>query len=126
MLAPWFAFLGGAAAWAIHLVVAYVIVEIACRTDRLDGAILGLATAHALGLALTFVAAVAAFGAAAVAWSMTKDGMPMDPVDASGAPEAIGRRRFMSYAGVVMNGLFLLAIVMGGLSFLFLRACSSA
>ena len=125
-IAPWFAFLGGAAAWALHLVIAYALVEVACRSDRLAGSLLGLDTAHALGLALTLVAAVTAFGAASVAWSMTKDGIPLDPVDQTGAPEAIGRRRFMAYAGVVMNGLFLLAIVMGGLPFLVLRACSGA
>jgi hypothetical protein len=66
---------------------------------------------------------VAALGAAAVAWSMAENGIPSDPVDEPGAPEAFGRRRFIAYVGVVMNGLFLLAIIMGGLPFLFLRAC---
>jgi len=122
-IAPWFALLGGGAAWALHLVIGYALVEIACHSDRLAGTTFGLGTGHALGLALTVVAAVTALGAAGVAWAMAGDGIPMDPVDDAGAPEALGRRRFIAYVGVVMNGLFLLAIVLAGLPFLFLSMC---
>ena len=122
-VAPWYALLGGGAAWAAQLVVGYVLTEIACHTDRLAGTTLGLGNVHALGLALTVIAAVVAFGAASVAWAMAGGPIPSDPVDDVGAPEALGRRRFIAYVGVVMNGLFLLAIVMGGLPFVFLSAC---
>ncbi len=123
-VAPWYALLGGGAAWAFHLMVAYALVEIACNSDRLVGTTFGLPNAHVLGLALTLVAAVTAFGAASVAWAMAGGAIPTDPVDDAGAPEALGRRRFVAYFGVVMNGLFLLAIVMAGLAFVFLRACT--
>lgn len=124
-LAPWYALLGGSAAWALHLVVGYALVEIACRSERLAGVTLGIGTPHAAGLALTLVAALVALGALGTAWAMAGDGVPMDPVDEAGAPEALGRRRFIAYVGVVMNGLFLLAIVMAGLAFLFLTMCTT-
>lgn len=124
-VAPWYALLGGGAAWALHLVFAYLLVEIACHSERLAGTILGMGTGHAAGLALTLVAALIAIGAIGVAWAMAGDGVPIDPVDDPGAPEVLGRRRFIAYVGVVMNGLFLLAIVLAGLAFLFLNMCSA-
>jgi len=61
-----------------------------------------------------------------VAWAMAGGAIQIDPVDEAGAPETLGRRRFIAYVGVVMNGLLLLAIVIGGPPFVFLSACSGS
>jgi hypothetical protein len=123
---PWFVFLGGAGAWVLHLVVAYGITEVACKTDRLDGVVLGLPVADAFGVALTLIAGLTALAAALLAYRrLALDGR-VDPVDDPGAHEVFGRRRFMTYVGLLMNGLFLVAILAGGLPFLFLRACTGS
>jgi hypothetical protein len=121
---PWFAFLGGPAAWALHLLVAYALTEIACRSDRLDATILGVRALDLFGVLVTLVAALTAIAAAVVAFALAPGGLRADPVDDVGAPEGLGRQRFMSYGGMLMNGLFTVAILFAGLPFLFLRACS--
>jgi hypothetical protein len=126
IIAPWFAFLGGAAAWALHLMVGYVLTEIACRSERLDVVLLGLPGLDVFGFAVTLVAAATAVGAAFVAFATFPNGARADPVDDTGDHETFGRRRFMAFAGLVMNGLFMIAILAAGLPFMFLRTCGAA
>jgi hypothetical protein len=126
MLTPWFIFLGGAAAWVLHLVLAYVIVEIACQSNRLDGILFGLPMADVFGYALTLLAGLTALVAGLLAYGRLADDPRVEPIDDPGAHEVIGRRRFMTYVGLLMNGLFLIAILAGGLPFLFLRSCSGS
>lgn len=123
-VAPWFGFLGGGVAWALHLVVAYVLTEVACKSTRLDATFWGVPAPELFGYGITLWAALVALGAAHVAFRSYAADPRIDPVDDAGAPEALGRRRFMAYVGVAMNGVFLLAILAGGLPFLFLNACS--
>jgi hypothetical protein len=125
-LAPWFAFLGGAAAWVLHLVIAYAISEIACRSDRFAGALFGMPLAEVFGLGLTLLAGLTAIGAGMVAYGFVAADPRTDPIDDTGALETVGRRRFMGYVGLLMNGIFLLAILGGGLPFLYLRACTGS
>jgi hypothetical protein len=126
IVTPWFVLLGGAAAWVLHLVLAYGIVEIACQSDRLDGVLLGLPMADFFGYALTLLAGLTALAAGLLAYGRLVEDPRVDPVDDPGAHEVFGRRRFMTYVGLLMNGLFLVAILAGGLPFLFLRACSGS
>lgn len=124
--APWFAFLGGAGAWVLHLVIAYAISEIACRSDRLAGTALGMPLSDVFGLTVTLLAGLTAIGAGAVAYAYVAADPRIDPIDETGALESVGRRRFMGYVGLLMNGVFLLAILAGGLPFLYLRACTGS
>jgi hypothetical protein len=125
-LAPWYAFLGGGVAWALQFVALYALTEIGCRSERLDAALWGVPALAWFGFAMTVWAALAAIGAAHVAYARFADDARADPVDDTGAPEVLGRRRFMAYAGLLMNGLFLLAILAHGLPFLVLNACSGS
>lgn len=117
----WFAFLGPAAAWALQFSIGYGLTEIACNSDRLAFTVLGTAASAFLSLLVTLVAGLTAFSAGVIAYL----GQPsfVDGVERPGAPEATGRSRFMAYTGVVMSGLFLLAILSQGLVFFFLRPC---
>ena len=125
ILTPWFAFLGGAAAWVLHLTVAYVIAEIGCQSQRLDVRLLGIPGPDFFGFALTLLAGATAVGAAVTAFRLYPGEATGDPVDEPGARESIGRDRFMAYAGLIMNGIFLVAILAGGLPFMFLQSCTS-
>jgi hypothetical protein len=126
IVTPWFIFLGGAAAWVLHLVLAYAIAEVACQTDRLDGVLLGMPMADVFGYALTLLAGLTALAAGVLAYGRLAEDPRGDPVDDPGAHEVLGRRRFMTYVGLLMNGLFLIAILAGGLPFLYLRSCSGS
>jgi hypothetical protein len=122
-ITPWFAFLGGAAAWIVHLSAGYALTEIACQSERLAVAVLGIPALHFFAFALTLIAALMGVAAAIVAFGMYPNGARADPVDDTGALESLGRMRFMSFAGVIMNGVFVIAILAGGLPFMFLRTC---
>lgn len=123
MLAPAFAFLGGAGAWGLHLGVVYAISEVACKTDRLSGAILGLGAADAFGIAATVVAGLTAMAALVVALTLAP--LTTDPMDRAGDPERPGRERYLAFAGLIMNVLFTLSIINQGLPFMFLQACTT-
>ena len=125
-VAPWFAVLGGAAAWALRFVVAYALAEVACRSDRLDVVLLGLPAHDLLAHAATLIAAATAVGAAFVARSLAPEGAWSGPVDAAGDPEAPGRLRFIARTGVALNLLFLVAILVGDLPYHFLRTCGGS
>jgi hypothetical protein len=124
IIAPWYAFLGGAAAWVVQFMVVYAIAEIGCGSERLDAVLLGVPASAFFGFAVTLVAALTALGAAVVAFAMFPEGARADPVDHAGEHETVGRRRFMAYAGLIMNGVFLIAILATGLPFMFLRSCA--
>jgi hypothetical protein len=123
---PWFAILGGAIAWALHFVITYAISEVACRSGRLDVVLLGQPGPDLFANAATLLAAATAFGAATVAFGLAPDRVRADPVDAAGEREALGRLRFIAYGGVIINGFFLIATIMGGLPYFFLQACAGS
>ncbi|CAN5633150.1 hypothetical protein BH24DEI1_BH24DEI1_07480 [soil metagenome] len=119
----WFGFLGGIVAWALQFAISYVLTEVACNSDRLAFTVLGVGATEFLSLMVTLLAGLTAIIAAVVAYLSQPQGVLGDAVEKAGAPEASGRSRFMAYFGVVINGIFLLAILAGGLPFFFLRTC---
>lgn len=119
----WFGFLGGAVAWALQFGIGYGLVEIACNSDRLAFTILGISAADLLSLLATLLAVLTALSAAVIAYLSQPLGIWGSATEESGAPEARGRSRFMAYTGVIMNVIFLLAIIAQALPFFFLRTC---
>lgn len=119
-----FGFLGGPIAWFLHLTIAYGLVEIDCRSHRLDFEVLGLPGLHAVGLILTLLAAATALGAAVIAATSHPRGVRWRRMDPGEEHEAEGGSRFLAFTGTVMGGLFALAILTGGSSFILLRGCA--
>jgi len=107
-------FLGAPVIWAIHLAVSYFLVTLDCNTDW-DGARAGVVVA-------TVACAAAALGVGALGWRGWKrvrgqmtPGELLDPMRIRG---------FLTLSGVLMAVLFAGAIVLAGMSPLFLPMCS--
>lgn len=119
----WFGFLGGAAAWAIQHGIGYGLTEISCHSNRLTFTVVGVNAADFLSVLLTLIAALTALVAALIASRNLPQRLSASPIEKAGAPESRGRSRFMAYAGFILNSLFFLAILSGGMSFFFLGPC---
>lgn len=119
-----FGFLGGAAAWAAYLAIAYVLVEIDCKSDRLAFEFLGLPGTHFFGFTLTLLAASTAIVAALLAAASHPRWLRRTEPDPAVVRETDGRSRFLAFAGTVMSGLFAIAILANGSTFFFLAACT--
>jgi hypothetical protein len=117
--ALWFAAVGGAAAWVVHLAVGWLLEEVvACGTATTDrGAILGL------DVELWILGMTAVLGLVAVAAGVVGYRRWRRPPD-EGARSRAGRETFMAFAGLLGAGLFLPIILMGGLQVLTLHPCS--
>lgn len=119
-----FGFLGGAVAWTLHFMISYGLTEIDCRSERLAFEFLGLPGLHVLGLVLTLVAALTAAAATFTAATAHPRGWAWKRMDPADAHESEGRSRFLAFTGTIMSGLFTLAVLTNGSSFILLRACS--
>jgi len=109
--AIWFAFLGGPLAWTAHFLATYGFVYVTCATG--------------LGLLLylpTLVAVPVVVASGIVAWRLWQ--RPLSDPGTSRFSEA--RTRFFGLASLIMNAIFLLAILLQGASPLFLDACGVA
>lgn len=112
MIAPWFALLGGLLAWAHHLLVGYVGISLACTTGLRNVPVLGGHGTDVFLVAVTAVSAGVAAGSVVVAYRVWRDA------------KASESRRFMGFAGLVMNPLYLLGIALQGAPRLVLGPCA--
>jgi uncharacterized membrane protein len=91
----WFGLFGGVVAWIAHLFIAYALTPFAC-VHRLEAGLYGASIG-------TAVVAALALGVAFRAWRASREGpnagVLRDPVT------------FLTIAGMLLSGLFLLAIV---------------
>jgi hypothetical protein len=117
--ALWFAAVGAVAAWAVHLATGWFLEEVvACGTGTsVRGRILGLGVEVWI-LGATVILGLVALGAGVVGYRRWRR-----LADRHDEPRA-GRQAFMAFAGILGAGLFLPAIMMGGLQVLTLHPCS--
>lgn len=111
--ALWFAALGGAVAWTVHLMLAWLFTELPCR--QAHRVVLGL-TITGDATVLTVVPGVVAVLALVV--SLRAGRALREPV---GRREA--RAKFMATVGAWMNGLAILMIVFGGIAVATISPC---
>lgn len=100
-LSLWFGLLGGAAAWAAHLVLAYALVPLACAQ--------GLEILLYATIPLTMVVAIAAIVFAWRGWSRVRE--RANETDENGNRLISQRVRFMALSGLAMSTYFLFVIV---------------
>ncbi len=111
-LRPAFVFLGGLLAWLLSFIALWFLAEVDCASAVLEFEILGVPAAVLVGLVITLLAAFTALAAGHIAL-----------LNGSGSgPES--ERPFVRTAGAVLNGLFVIAILAGGLPWLLLNTCS--
>ena len=128
----WFAVLGGAAAWTLHLLFSWGLEEIACSPASTSADVLGVSQAVWIG-AITLVLASVTVAAGLLAYRFWRQAGAADPnerIEPAGSDpepeEAVrgGRVGFMALFGLAADALFLLIIVYGGVSLLLLRPCT--
>jgi hypothetical protein len=117
-LLQWFGLLGGALAWATQQVVGFGISDSACKVAGsrwgLDAALLQTIVATVAGLIV-----LAAWGAAWLAFRETRS-VHKD------APGPAGRIHFFAQAALLGNVLFLVVVVLSGVSTVYHLPCRQA
>jgi hypothetical protein len=108
-----FAFLGAPTMWVLHLGLSYFLVVVGCGT--------GWTGTRTLVIVLTVVCAIAAVGSGVFAWKrvnsvLGRSGTPLLETDQM--PE------FLALSGAMLAVLFTGAIILAGVSPLFLPLCS--
>jgi hypothetical protein len=106
-------FLGAPTLWALHLALSYFLVSLGCGT--------GWAGAKPAVVVATILCAVAAMAIGMFAWKQRKRTPRSDAeteLDPGSVPE------FLAISGAVLAVLFTGAIIMAGMSPLFLPLCS--
>jgi hypothetical protein len=113
----WFAVLGGAVAWAVHLLAAWSIDELTCAAG--SGAVSGVPLRVAVSLAAGIPAAVAvaALMLSWRAWRRTA------AATEQGVDRAMGRAKMLALVGLWSNLFFLAIIVLGGAAILVFPPC---
>ena len=111
----WFGVGGGAVAWAGHLLVAWLVTELACARGHDVVLGLGLRTVTALA---TLVPGVVTLAALLVALRAGRVLRRLHP------DRRVGRARFMAQIGAWMDALALLMIVFGGVAVATLSPCA--
>lgn len=110
----WFGVLGGSVAWVLHLLVAWLAVELGCAQAHPQ--ILGLSprTVAVVATLLPGLLAVASLAVAVAALRTLRRHRGPDPT---------GRTRFMAEVAVGLDAFALLMIVFGGLAVASMDAC---
>jgi hypothetical protein len=115
----WFAVLGGATAWTVHLLVAWGLEEIACGSASRSTDVLGVPLAAAI-TAATLLPLAVAVASLVVAWRLWRR--------TAGDPDGqvpMRRASFMALVGLWADGLFTLGIVYGAVALLVIRPCAT-
>lgn len=112
--ALWFGLLGGAVAWLVHLLLAYVIAEFGCLSPLATHTLLGVTAVAWMLLAATLVTLAGAVAATLVA--LRSDRRLRDHHEFAGA--------YMARLGLITSGLFVFIILVQSLPiFYYLSSC---
>jgi hypothetical protein len=106
--------LAGLIAWAVQFTVIYGATSTLCGREWAAATFLGVGSVQAFVLIVTLTALIVT--AFALAWSLRTYGQMRD--------QAVTADRFMSHAGVLINGFSLLVVLWQGLPAFILPACA--
>ena len=122
-----FSLIIGPIVWTVHFLVLYITAAIACAHGVFHEELLGIRIVPLIGGAATLVAVLLILDALVLSWRRWRSG----PFDGEAAPQlpphdasdVASRRRFMAYAGVLLSGLSLIAVVWQALPLVFFASC---
>ncbi|MGW1060654.1 hypothetical protein [Micromonospora rubida] len=114
----WYGVLGGALAWAAHLLVAWPLDELTCAAGSERVAAVPLRQAVGLAVVIPALVTVGSLLVAALVWRRTARSQSAGTED-----RAYGRSRMLAVVGVWANLLFLAIILLGGVALLVLPPC---
>lgn len=113
----WFAAIGGAVAWALHLFVAWGVTETACLSGR---SAIGTVPVKVVVALATAIPLIVCLGSLTAAWWMRRQTRPgLVDVDS----ERGGRAYLVAGVGVWANLLFIAIIVFDGVALLVFPTC---
>jgi heme/copper-type cytochrome/quinol oxidase subunit 2 len=116
----WVTLLAGPLVWTVYFLVGYTAAEFGCRGLWLSGQIGGLQAIRVVVLVLTVLAlAVSAW----LFWRTWRRWRALRPDPDAALTRAEERQRFMVLGGLLLGGLFTLAIVLTGIPALILEGC---
>lgn len=115
----WFAFLGGAVAWALHLGVVWSITEVTCSSGHYRIAGYDLPTVVAVATVAPLAVTVLAVVASTVMWRRTRP----QKVDTD-SPQG-GRAHLLAGVGLAANLLFAAIIVFDGVALMVFPSCQT-
>ena len=116
----WFGLVGGAIAWTVHLMFAYVIAEFGCASDFGHRRYLDLSLVTWLESLLSLITTAVAFAATLIAYfayaSLRTEDVAVD--------SEVLAARYMAWAGFLSSGLFTVVIMFESIPILYyLRSC---
>ena len=115
-----FGFLGGAIAWTLHLLLAYLIAEFGCETEADEVVAVGITLPAWLLLGQSLVMFLVAMAATVTALRARRRLGPPQQHDLPGQAAAI----YLARSGVIASGLFAFIILVQSLPiFFYLRSC---
>lgn len=119
--ALWGSLATGVVSWSLHLLISYALVSLACERGLLVRATIGaVPLIYWVVIGLTVIAAAAVLYAGIVAY---RNWRRLQQTHLANEEAPGGRFRFMAWMGVLLNGIFLLAIVVSIFPTLFLPLC---
>lgn len=117
----WFATLGGAVAWSLHLVAAWGADELVCASGHSDVAGTPLTVVLTLAIAVPAAVTLAALAVAWLARRRISQAHQKTPPD--GRERRLARADLMAVVGLWANSLFLAIIALGGAALLVFPPC---
>jgi hypothetical protein len=114
--------LAGPIIWSVYFLAGYGLTEFVCKLGLLEFRILGLPALSAIIAGLTVAALLVTLYAGFLAYRRWQQVAADEPGE--GQPSRLEENsQFMALAGVLLNGLFALTILLTGVPVFFLPAC---
>jgi len=115
------ALVGGVSAWTAHLLLTYLLADLGCRGDSW----MLLAGRHALTLvaAALVILVTMAVRPLLAGRALSTQGLPSSVSATQDGGPSLVERPFLTRVAVILNGMFLFAILLAGVTSVFLAPC---
>jgi len=121
----WFGLFGGPVAWSLQLLINYPLMAHACYPGKLPLGAPTNARTWAVAVTVNALMILVALGAGATAISTWRRSRAQMAAEHKGLLEdRPARTHFMAYAGMLVSGLFLFALIMSAMPLFIVPACS--